>query len=84
MSNALSAAFKAEDIVVCKEDIYSVIYDRVFPKGHEFEVVGVLPLGLTIEDGDGYRLNSMGFLRFEVIDPRGDYRKNHSGGWYVR
>lgn len=83
MTTILSG-FKEQDLVVCKEDIYSIVYDRVFGKGHEFEVITISPMGLTIEDRDGYRLRDMGFLRFEVKMARGDYRKNNSNDWYMR
>jgi len=82
MSNLISKTYKPEDVVRALEDIYSPVYDKVFKKGHEFVVISVLPLGLTIEDEDGFRLTSMGFMRFEVDETRGNYRDNHSSGWF--
>lgn len=81
MSKYISSIFKKKDIVVLKEDLISEVYDKTFTKGHEFRVIDITTSGLVIEDDNGYRLMDVGFLRFEVSKPRGNYMSNDSYAW---
>jgi len=78
----ISNKFKLQDKVRCTEDIYSEVYKKIFKMNHEFWITGIEKSGLVLEDAEGFLLKNVGFKRFEVTIPRGDYIDNNNSGWY--
>lgn len=76
-----SNKFRIDDKVRCTEDIFSDVYNKNFKQNHEFMVKGLESRGLILEDEDGYLLKNVGFMRFEVVQERGDYLENNNSGW---